>query len=150
MATVGRLDVQPNISNVVPGGVTHTLDVRHQTEFILDEASVWLKERAAEIARARRLDLTWEILQVTPAKECDGPLSRRLLNAVEMVTGANLQLPSGAGHDAAILAPFFPVAMLFVRCREGLSHHPDEFVSVDDIGVALQVIVEFLRSWELK
>jgi allantoate deiminase len=42
----------------------------------------------------------------------------------------------------------FPVAMLFVRCREGLSHHPDEFVSLADISVALQVTVEFLRSWE--
>jgi allantoate deiminase len=64
------------------------------------------------------------------------------------VTGSARMLPSGAGHDAAILAPLVPVAMLFVRCREGLSHHPDEFVSLQDIGVALQVTVEFLRSWE--
>jgi allantoate deiminase len=77
-------------------------------------------------------------------------LSRRLLETVEKVTGSSRLLPSGAGHDAAILAPFFPVAMLFVRCREGLSHHPDEFVSLEDIGVALQVTVEFLHSWEVK
>ena len=150
MATVGRLAIQPNVSNVVPAFVTHTLDLRHQSDAVLNEASGWLEQRAVKIADRRRLDFTWEVLQDTPAKVCDVALSRRLLETVEKVTGSSRLLPSGAGHDAAILAPFFPVAMLFVRCREGLSHHPDEFVSLEDIGVALQVTVEFLRSWEVK
>jgi allantoate deiminase len=149
MATVGRFAIEPNVSNVVPARVTHTLDVRHQSDSVLNVASAWLEHRAGTIARARRLDLTWEILQATTARECDAPLSRRLLGITERVTGSTRLLPSGAGHDAGILAPMFPVAMLFVRCREGLSHHPDEFVSLEDIGVALQVTVEFLRSWEL-
>jgi allantoate deiminase len=149
MATVGRLAIEPNVSNVVPARVTHTLDVRHQSDSILNVASAWLEHRAGAIARARRLDFTWEVLQATTARECDATLSRRLLGVVERVTGSTRLLPSGAGHDAGILAPLFPVAMLFVRCREGLSHHPDEFVSLEDIGVALQVTVEFLRSWEL-
>ena len=150
MATVGRLAIQPNVSNVVPALVTHTLDLRHQSDAVLNEASGWLEQRAVKIADGRRLDFTWEVLQATPAKVCDVALSRRLLETVEKMTGSSRLLPSGAGHDAAILAPFFPVAMLFVRCREGLSHHPDEFVSLEDIGVALQVTVEFLRSWEVK
>jgi allantoate deiminase len=149
MATVGRLAIEPNVSNVVPAFVTHTLDVRHQSDSVLNEACGWLERRAGEIARGRRLDFTWEILQATPSREFDVALSRRLLSAVEAVTGATRLLPSGAGHDAAILAGLFPVAMLFVRCRDGLSHHPDEFVSLEDIGVALQVTVEFFRSWEL-
>jgi allantoate deiminase len=147
MATVGRLAVQPNVSNVVPAFVTHTLDVRHQSDAVLNEACAWLERRACEIARARRLDCIWELLQATPAKECDAALSKRLLAALETVSGSTRLLPSGAGHDAAILARLFPVAMLFVRCREGLSHHPDEFVSLEDIGIALQVAVEFFRSW---
>ncbi|MEA3204585.1 MAG: allantoate deiminase, partial [Verrucomicrobiota bacterium] len=150
MATVGRLAIQPNVSNVVSAFVTHTLDLRHQSDAVLNEASGWLEQRAVKIAERRRLDFTWEVLQDTPAKVCDVALSRRLLETVEKVTGSSRLLPSGAGHDAAILAPFFPVAMLFVRCREGLSHHPDEFVSLEDIGVALQVTVEFLHSWEVK
>jgi allantoate deiminase len=149
MATVGRLSIEPNVSNVVPARVTHTLDVRHQSDSVLNVASAWLEHRASTIARARRLDFTWEILQATTARECDPGLSRRLLGVVERVTGSTRLLPSGAGHDAGILAPMFPVAMLFVRCREGLSHHPDEFVSLEDIHVALQVTVEFLCSWEL-
>jgi allantoate deiminase len=149
VATVGRLSIQPNVSNVVPGFVTHTLDVRHQSDLVLKEAGAWLEQRAGEIAAKRRLGFKWEIFQATPAKECDAVLSRRLLGVVEAVTGSARTLPSGAGHDAAILAPLIPVAMLFVRCREGLSHHPDEFVALPDIEVALQVTVEFLRSWQI-
>jgi allantoate deiminase len=148
VATVGRLTIQPNVSNVVPAFVTHTLDVRHQSDSVLNEACEWLEQCAGEIATARRLACSWEILQRTPAKDCDAALSSRLLGVVETVTGSTRLLPSGAGHDAATLAPLLPVSMLFVRCREGLSHHPDEFVSVQDIAAALQVTVEFLRSWE--
>jgi allantoate deiminase len=148
MATVGQLYVEPNVSNVVPERVVHSLDLRHQEDPVRNEAASWLAQRADELVTARRLACAWETLQVTEAKRCDAELSRRLLNAVETVTGSACQLPSGAGHDAAILAMLFPVAILFVRCRDGLSHHPDEFVSLEDIRAALQATVEFLSSWE--
>jgi allantoate deiminase len=128
--------------------VVHSLDVRHQEDSVRNEASSWLAQRAARLATDRRLGFAWETLQVTEAKKCDSNLSRRLLGAVETVTGSARQLPSGAGHDAAILALLFPVAMLFVRCRDGLSHHPDEFVSLKDIRAALEVTVALLSSWE--
>jgi len=149
MATVGQLRVEPNVTNVVPQRVVHSLDVRHQEDSVRNEASAWLAQRAGELATARRLAFAWETLQLTEAKKCDTDLSRRLLGTVETVTGSSRRLPSGAGHDAAILAQLVPVAMLFVRCRDGLSHHPDEFVSLEDICAALQVTVEFLSSWEL-
>jgi allantoate deiminase len=148
MATVGRLAVEPNVSNVVPAQVIHTLDARHQSGSVLSEASAWIEQRANEIAKSLRLDLKWNVLQAAPARKCDDLLMRRLLDAVTKVTGTSRVLPSGAGHDAAILSPLYPAAVLFVRCREGLSHHPDEFVSEKDIRLALQVTIEFLRSWE--
>jgi allantoate deiminase len=67
MATVGRLAIEPNVSNVVPARVTHTLDVRHQSDSVLNEASEWL-ERAGAIAGERRLEFTWEVLQATTAQ----------------------------------------------------------------------------------
>jgi allantoate deiminase len=147
MATVGQLEIEPNVSNVIPARVTHSLDLRHQSDSVLNEACARLERRAHEIAKARGLDFRWEMLQTTTSIKCDPALSHRLLAAVEVVTGSRRQLLSGAGHDAAILARLFPVTMLFVRCRGGLSHHPDEFVSLEDIGIALQVTVEFLCSW---
>jgi allantoate deiminase len=148
MATVGRLVVEPNVSNVVPARVIHTLDARHQSDAVLSEASAWIEQRANEIAKSLRLDFKWEVLQAVPARNCDDRLMRRLLDAVTKVTGTSRVLPSGAGHDAAILSLLYPAAVLFVRCREGLSHHPDEFVSEKDIRLALEVTIEFLRSWD--
>src|ERR1700721_982480 len=75
------------------------------------------KKERLNFLKARRPESAWETLQASPAKECDAALSRRLLGVVETVTGSRLLLPSGAGHDAAILASLFPVTMLFVRCR---------------------------------
>ena len=148
MASVGRLTVEPNVSNVVPARVIHTLDARHQSDSILDEAGKWIERRANEIAKSLRLDFRWEVFLAASARNCDELLSRRLLDAVTKVTGTSRILPSGAGHDAAILSPLYPAAVLFVRCRDGLSHHPDEFVSEEDIKMALQATIEFLRSWE--
>ncbi len=55
------------------------------------------------------------------------------------------RLVSGAGHDAAILARRVPTAMLFLRCKDGISHHPDEYASPKDLAVALRVTIDFLR-----
>jgi len=65
---------------------------------------------------------------------------------VKAVQGRSLSLVSGAGHDGVVMSSLCPVAMLFVRCRAGLSHHPDEYASPQDLGVALEVMVDFLRK----
>jgi len=75
---------------------------------------------------------------------CSRELTALLERSVRARQGRSLRIPSGAGHDAVVLASLAPVAMLFVRCRGGLSHHPDEFVSTGDIAVALEVVVDFL------
>jgi allantoate deiminase len=86
------------------------------------------------------------IVQETASVACYPHLTARLAVATQFVTGTILELPSGAGHDAVILSQLCPVAMLFVRCRDGLSHHPDEFVQVEDIEVALRTAVRFIET----
>jgi len=144
MATVGELHVKPNVSNVVPASVTHSLDVRHQDDAIRVSAVNKLKESAAGIAAERCLSLEWESLQDTNSTACDRRLNVPLRAAIEKVTGELVDLPSGAGHDGVTLSRVCPVAMLFVRCRDGLSHHPDEFVALADVTAALRVTAEFL------
>jgi allantoate deiminase len=68
-----------------------------------------------------------------------------LADSVKSVQGKNLSLVSGAGHDGVVMAALTPIAMLFVRCRDGLSHHPDEYASPRDLAVALRVTVDFLE-----
>ena len=77
---------------------------------------------------------------------CDGALSARLTDCVAEAGLEPLALMSGATHDASAMADLCPVAMLFTRCRDGLSHHPDEAVEADDLTVAADVVTRFLIS----
>ena len=72
-------------------------------------------------------------------------MTAQLARSVKAVQGKNLSLVSGAGHDAVVMSALTPVAMLFVRCRDGLSHHPDEFTAPADLDVALRVVVDLLE-----
>ena len=96
------------------------------------------------IARRRGLKFTWEKTQNDGAVACAPALSARLEASVQAVQSRSIALVSGAGHDAVVVSAVAPVAMLFVRCRAGLSHHPDEYAAPADIGVALDVLVHFL------
>ena len=104
-----------------------------------------LERRAGEIADGRRLELEWRLLQETAAVPCSEELAGQLGRAVEELGYAVRALPSGAGHDAAVVASLCPVAMLFVRCAGGISHSPAESVAEEDVAVALDVLGRFLE-----
>jgi allantoate deiminase len=143
VATVGRLDADPGAINVVPGEARALLDVRHPADAVREEAAAALRARAEAIAAARGLDTSWRELLDTPAVAMDPGLTGRLRAAAGPGTPV---LASGAGHDAVALAALCPVAMLFVRCRGGISHHPGESVRPADAGRAVAVLDRFLRG----
>lgn len=150
MATVGEIKVSPGASNVIPGRAELTLDVRFAEDDVREGAVTALELIARRIAAERKLEIDWQVLQSTAAVICDIERSGRLTRAAENRRAGTaspvLQLPSGAGHDAAALAALGPVAMLFIRCRGGVSHHPAEFSSEEDIAAALHTLVRFLHD----
>jgi allantoate deiminase len=145
MATVGKMDVSPGVSNAIPGEVRFSLDFRHPVDAERERLLEQLLGQFGDIAAARGLEAFAKTLQSNAAVPCDPTLTARLLDAAEPLTGSRRTLPSGAGHDGVMMATAMPIAMLFVRCRGGLSHHPVEYASPEDIGAALRVLVEFLR-----
>lgn len=145
VATVGTLGVSPGAPNVIPGEATFSLDVRHPKDAARQAALKTLLKTADRIARRRGLKSSWQVTQDNPAVACDSALTTALDASVRVEQGRSVALVSGAGHDAVVMAAVAPVAMLFVRCREGLSHHPDEYASPADIAVALRVMVDFLE-----
>ena len=145
VATVGQIQAEPNASNVIPGTVTLTLDVRHQTDSVRRSAGAQFQKLAQQIAAARRVKVSSQLVQQTPSVGCCRKLSGLIERAAKLHQPQIIRLPSGAGHDAAILARITPVAMLFIRCKGGISHHPDESVSRQDVRVALAVLNDFLR-----
>ena len=146
VATVGKLDVKPGASNAIPGEARFTLDFRHPVDVSREKLLGELLAEFSRIAESRALQLAWDLVQANAAVPCDPAFTDQLLDSAEKATDMRRTLPSGAGHDAVMMATVMPVAMLFVRCRAGLSHHPEEYAAPDDIAVALRVLVDFLQS----
>ena len=144
VATVGEISVLPGANNVIPGEAMLSLDVRHQDDAARERLRDHLEVRAREIAVPRGCRHVWQVRQETDAVPADPELSALLEEAVEESGVPAKQLPSGAGHDAAQVAALAPVAMLFVRCKEGISHNPAESVERNDVGAAIGVMRSFL------
>jgi allantoate deiminase len=85
-------------------------------------------------------------VQETGSVPCAPQFSKLLGRAVGKFARQAIALPSGAGHDAAVMSRIAPVAMLFIRCRGGISHHPDESATIGDIAVALAVMNDFIQQ----
>ena len=144
VATVGSIDAQPGASNVIAGRVAATLDVRHADDQMREAAVETLLSRAHAAAEARGVQLTHESILEQKAVPMDAGLQDMLHKAVVRSGHQATSLPSGAGHDAMILAPHVPSAMLFLPTPGGLGHHPDEQVRAQDIDAALDAVLEFL------
>ena len=144
VATVGQVNVVPGASNVIPGRVTLSLDVRHQDNALRELACDQLEELAREISDARDVSLDWQLLQEHRTVPCEPGITHLLARAVEELGYPLLSLPSGAGHDAVTLSELTNITMLFVRCQGGISHNPAESVTVEDVEVAINVLERFL------
>jgi allantoate deiminase len=145
VTTVGQLTVQPDASNVIPGEVTISLDVRHGDDTLREQSIEELRERAHQIAAKRRVDINWKTVQESVSVPCAAELADLFGTAIEAQGFPVHRLPSGAGHDAVIMSELTPVAMLFVRCKNGISHNPAESVTTDDVAVAIGVMGRFLE-----
>ncbi|MEO6004530.1 MAG: allantoate amidohydrolase [Opitutus sp.] len=145
VATVGTLVVPSSAANVIPGQTILSLDVRHPFDTKCQQAVEQLVKSAQAVARRRKLDFNWEKTMQHPATSCVNPLTDLLAESAATVQSRVPTLVSGAGHDGVVMSELTPVTMLFVRCRDGLSHHPDEHVSPADLDLALRATIEFLQ-----
>ena len=143
-ATVGRVQVSPNASNVIPAYVELSLDVRHPSDAVRIKAVEDLVDAATGFAIED--DLRFTVLQRSdsPSVAVSPRLESLLAECVESKGIEVVRLPSGAGHDAVVMGQCFPMSMLFIRHPKGISHHPDEYVDVEDVGVAIEVLIEFV------
>jgi allantoate deiminase len=150
VATVGKISTEPNAGNVIAGKVTVSLDVRHARDSIREQAVTWMLERAQAIATKRELRCTARRLMEQAAIPMDEELTALLTESLELAGFPTRTMPSGAGHDAMVMATRVPTAMLFLRSPGGLSHHPDEAVLEEDVEAALTVAGLFLRRMAAK
>ena len=144
VATVGKMDVPGSAANTIPGRARFTLDIRSPSDQERISAVTDITEAIGAIAQRRGVTARLLIGHEVPAAVCDDQLSDQLAQAVESFGVTPRRLPSGAGHDAMAFDRIIPFAMLFVRCRGGVSHNPAEFASPADIDIAARVLANFL------
>jgi acetylornithine deacetylase/succinyl-diaminopimelate desuccinylase-like protein len=146
VATVGQIGVPHGAVNVIPGRAEVTLDIRHQDDAVREAAIEELRALTAEIGARRVIGIAWSAISHQRAVACTPALVERVAAAVAATGTPVRRLPSGAGHDAVTMAGHTDVAMLFVRCAGGISHHPDEAVTEADVALAIDAATRFACS----
>jgi len=147
VATVGQLAPSPGATNVIPGRAVFSLDVRSPRD--ADRAAVAAAILAECRAIAARRRVTIDIVQTHELASCGcaGWLQAQLSAAIAADGHRVVALPSGAGHDAMAMVALTDVAMLFLRCRDGISHHPAESITAEDAATGARVLQAFIERF---
>ena len=148
VGTVGVLRTMPGAVNVISGAVEFSIDVRADSDSRRREALGRIDEEFAAIETRRGVLFDAVTTHETGACECSPGLIERLGRAIAAEGFEVRELPSGAGHDAMAMAHLTDVGMLFVRCRDGISHHPAESMTEADAEVAARVLLRFLERFD--
>lgn len=148
VATVGQLTVSPNATNVVPGEVQLNLEVRSADKGEMQRLGQQVLDGAAAYLHERGLELTFEHVADGEPTVC-APLIRDPVRAACATTGHSfMELPSGAGHDAAFMAEMCPAGMIFIPCRDGRSHSADEWADPSQMAAGAEVLYETVMHLE--
>ena len=105
-----------------------------------------LRRFTEKLAAQKNLTIEANLTYAQVAQPCDDKLSAHLCEAIQKADANGLYLSSGATHDASAMADLCPIAMLFVRCQDGVSRKPEEFTSAHDMGLAISALAFFLRT----
>ena len=147
VATVGRLEAWPGATNVIPGHVQFSIDIRAPADANRARAIADIEARISAIATARRVSASLVKTHEASAFACDPGIIAGLVKAVEAVGVSPRLLPSGAGHDTMAMGKLCPAGMLFVRCKGGVSHNPLESITVEDCAIGLKALIRFARDF---
>ncbi len=146
VCTVGKIDLHPNLTNVVPARATLTLDVRNTDEKILQIAESKIKDFLAQIAVSEGVEIkTRQLARFEPVIFDD-----RVIDLVESIAkeqnNSVQRMPSGAGHDAQMLARVCPAGMIFVPSVEGISHNAAEFTDEADLNAGANILLHTMLA----
>jgi N-carbamoyl-L-amino-acid hydrolase len=150
VGTVGQLQVPSGAMNVIPGRCELSVDIRADRDEVRDTAFAAVVAESERIAARRKVEIQWRKVLDVGSVPCAQKMQQLWANSIARVSGNPevRRLPSGAGHDAMVMAGITEMGMLFVRCGHGgISHHPSETLSVEDAGIAACVFKDFLLNF---
>ena len=147
VGTVGYINAMPGATNVIPGMVSFTIDMRSPRDSFRKLAVADVVRQIEEIARRRHLALEINVTHENRTVPCAAWLQQQVAEAVKDEGYPVFELPSGAGHDGMAMIDIADVAMLFVRCRGGISHHPAEHVEPADVEAGARVLLRLIENF---
>jgi allantoate deiminase len=147
VGTVGYIHAMPGATNVIPGRVSFTMDIRAASDAHRKLAVADIVRRIENIAKRRKLLLQVDVTHDNRTVPCAPWLRRQVADAIAGEGYRVFELPSGAGHDGMAMIDIADVAMVFVRCRGGISHHPDEHTEVADADAGARVLLRLIEHF---
>lgn len=142
VGTVGSIQVKPGSNNVVPAEVRFSIDLRDGDNEVIERATAKIKQVLAEVCEAANLTYTWEEALSVPPVATEAKIIDIVAEAAQRKNISFRMMPSGAGHDAMVMARLAPVGLLFVPSRDGKSHCPEEWTDYEDIALGAELYLD--------
>ena len=148
VVTVGEISIKPGASNVIPGQTLFTIDLRSADNDVRRKVENELHKALKEICTKRKTKLMTTKTHSAESTSCSNNVIKQLEDAFIDCGHPTYFLPSGAGHDAAAMSDITNTGMIFIRCREGISHNPAESVEIEDIESGFQIMLKFVENFK--
>jgi allantoate deiminase len=150
VGTVGYIQAMPGATNVIPGQVSFTIDIRAPTDMHRQRAVADIVRRIEAVATRRNLALQLDVTHENRTVPCAPWLQAQITGAIAAEGFASFELPSGAGHDGMAMIDITDIGMIFVRCRGGISHHPGEHVELTDADAGARVLLRVIENFRAR
>lgn len=146
IATIGEIYNSPNAVNAISGETRLILEIRSECDETRSKGRALILAEFENIIE--HLGLTWkhEFPYAQKASPCDDHIKKIQAQSLIKHVGKARLLPSGATHDASAMAELCPIGMFFVRCKEGISHTPDEYASPEDLDITVKTLIDFIKK----
>ena len=145
VATVGQITALPGAQNVIPGTVKFSVDMRSPSDAVRERAHAALRQALQQIAARRGVRVEASTYQTNPGTPLACLVIDTVCEAIAVCGQAPVRLASGAGHDAGVMAKHCPAGMIFLRCKDGISHNPAESITTEDADLGVRVLLEATR-----
>ena len=146
VATVSTLDVKPNVMNVIPGYAEAGIDIRSVDDSLKQIMAEKIIDQCRSLENEFNVTIKVETLVDNPSILLDEKLTARVKSAGESLGYRTFEMDSGAGHDVMNMAAKWPSALVFIPCEKGISHHPKEYSSLEDLYAGVEILAEVLQQ----
>jgi hydantoinase/carbamoylase family amidase len=146
VATASTLSVKPNAMNVIPGTVELGVDIRSVDDSLKERFTSWIEEMCYSIENEKNVAIKIDTIVHNASIHLDHELSGKLKEIGESLGHRCLVMESGAGHDVMNMSKKWPSSLIFIKCRDGLSHHPEEHATLEDLRLGVEILVGYLQQ----